>query len=128
MIKTKSYALGGVTSDWLAWELDGNHRPSRENVTIAVKQNLSDGTVVSYNDQKQIQAYTAQDNEVPVGIYVGETIATTNSDLGQGVIVARSARIVPNNIRFAVASLTDEQLATALADLAKINITTVRQA
>lgn len=125
MIKTKSYALGGTTSDWLAWELDGNHRPSRENVVIATNQALNDGMVVSVNEQHQVQAYTAVENEIPVGIYIGEAITTTKSDVGNGVIAARDTRIVLEKLNFKT-PLTDEQTTTMLGHLAQANITTVR--
>ena len=123
----KTVELGPVTSDWLAWELDGNHQPSRENKDIAVSQTLVDGSVVSENTDGEIQLYAAATDEVAIGIYIGKPITTTSSDTEKGVIVARDARIVEENITFK-SGLTDTQKAAAMADLAKLSITPVRLA
>ncbi|ENV46189.1 hypothetical protein P255_02978 [Acinetobacter brisouii CIP 110357] len=123
----KSYVKKQVTSDWLAEELDGNHRPSRENVIIAVDQSLVDGQVVSYNSNKEIQAYSGAVSEVAAGIYTGKSVTTDSSNTANGVIVARIAKVVAENLVFKD-GLTAGQEAAALDDLAKINITLVRLA
>lgn len=123
----KNYEKGPVTADWLAVELQGNHRPSRENVVVAADQAIKDGTVVSYNASKQIQVYAAATDEVAAGIYVGDAITTSASDTGDGVIIARTAKVVAENLVFKD-GLTAAQQAAALSDLAKIDITLVRLA
>lgn len=118
--------MKGVTSDWLAAELDGNHRPSRENVVVAASQTLTDGLVVSLNANGQAQVYGGATDEVAAGVFVGE--ATTGAgETGAGVIVARTAKVVVKNLKFKSGLATAKQTA-ALADLAKLHITTVRSA
>lgn len=114
------------TSAWLAVELDGNHRPSRENVVVAASQTLTDGLVVSLNANGQAQVYGGATDEVAAGVFIGE--ATTGaSETGAGVIVARTAKVVVENLTFKSGLTTAKQTA-ALADLAKLHITTVRSA
>lgn len=114
------------TSTWLAVELDGNHRPSRENVVVAASQTLTDGLVVSLNSSGQAQVYGGATDEVAVGVFVGE--ATTGlGETGAGVIVARTAKVVVANLKFK-SGLAEAKQTAALADLAKLHITTVRSA
>ena len=127
------------TSAWLANELDGNHRPSRENVVIAASQTLVDGAVVSLNATGQIQAFTAAaaveasgddpavPREVAIGVYVGESVITGAAATAEGVIVARTAKVVAENLTWG-AALEAADIAAGLADLAAKDITTVRSA
>ncbi|WP_180052046.1 head decoration protein [Acinetobacter sp. YH12099] len=119
--------LGKPTSAWLANELDGNHRPSRENVVVAASQELTDGTVVSLNANGQAQIYAGATDEVAAGIFVGDAVTTGAGVTGAGVIVARTAKVVAENLTFKSGLATAKQTA-ALADLAKLHITTVRSA
>ena len=119
--------LGKPTSAWLANELDGNHRPSRENVVVAASQELTDGTVVSLNANGQAQIYAGVTDEVAAGIFVGDAVTTGAGVTGAGVIVARTAKVVAENLTFKSGLTTAKQTA-ALADLAKLRITTVRSA
>lgn len=116
----------GVTSDWLAVELNGNHRPSRENVVVAASQTLTDGLVVSLNANGQAQVYGGATDEIAAGIFVGE--ATTGAGAtANGVIVARNAKVVAGKLTFK-SGLAGAKQTAALADLAKLHITTVRSA
>ena len=115
-----------VTSNWLAVELDGNHRPSRENVDVAVSQTLVDGSVVSKNANGQVQIYGGATDEKAVGIFVGN-VTTTATETGKGVIVARVAKVVVEQLTFK-AGLADAKKTASLADLAVLHITTVRSA
>ena len=119
--------LGKPTSAWLANELDGNHRPSRENVVVAASQELTDGTVVSLNANGQAQIYAGVTDEVAAGIFVGDAVTTGAGVTGAGVIVARTAKVVAENLTFKSGLTTAKQTA-ALAGLAKLHITTVRSA
>lgn len=116
----------GVTSDWLATELDGNHRPSRENVVVAVSQALTDGAVVSKNVGGEVQVFGGAVDEKAVGVFVGE-VATGAGATGKGVIVARTAKIVAEKLTWK-SGLAGAKQTAALADLAALHITTVRSA
>ncbi|MFH7767726.1 head decoration protein [Acinetobacter sp. BSP-28] len=116
----------GVTSDWLAVELDGNHHPSRENAVVAASQTLTDGLVVSLNANGQVQVYGGATDEVAAGIFVGEA-ATGVGETAKGVIVARNAKVVAEKLTFK-SGLAGAKQTAALADLAKLHITTVRSA
>ena len=117
---------GGVTSDWLAFELDGNHRQSRENVTVAASQTLVDGQVISYDGTGKVVAFTAAVDQVPAGIMVGG-VATGASTTAKGVAVVRDARVVVSKLTWHADVDSTEQTA-ALAELLKLGITTVRSA
>lgn len=114
------------TSTWLAVELDGNHRPSRENVVVAASQELTDGLIVSLNANGQAQVYGGATDEVAAGVFVGE-VTTAAGVVGAGVIVARTAKVVVANLKFK-SGLAGAKQTAALADLAKLHITTVRSA
>lgn len=114
------------TSAWLAVELDGNHRPSRENVVVAASQELTDGLVVSLNANDQAQVYGGATDETAAGVFVGEA-KTAAGETASGLIVARNAKVVVANLKFKSGLATAKQTA-ALADLAKLHITTVRSA
>ena len=116
----------GVTSDWLAWELDGNHRPSRENVTVAASQALVNGAVVSKNAGGEVQVFGGATDEKAVGVFVGE-VTTGAGATGKGVIVARTAKIVAEKLTWK-SGLAGAKQTAALADLAALHITTVRSA
>ena len=119
--------LEKTTSAWLASELDGNHQPSRENVIVAASQALIDGLVVSLNSNGQAQVFGGAENEVAAGIFVGESITTGSGATGSGVIVARNAKVVVANLKFK-SGLAQAKQTAALADLAKLHISTVRSA
>lgn len=116
----------GVTSDWLATELDGNHCPSRENVVVAASQTLTDGLVVSLNANGQAQVFGGAVDEKAAGVFVGEA-TTGSSATGKGVIVARTAKIVAEKLTWK-SGLAGAKQTAALADLAALHITTVRSA
>lgn len=118
---------GGVTSDWLAFELDGNHRQSRENVTVAASQTLVDGQVIAYDGTGKAVAFTAAVSQVPAGIYVGDAVTTGASATAKGVAVVRDARVVVSKLTWHADVDSTEQTA-ALAELLKLGITTVRSA
>lgn len=115
------------TSEWLAVELEGNHRPSRENVVVAASQELTDGLVVSLNATGQAQIYGGTTDEVAAGVYVGADVKTASGETASGVIVAHNAKVVVANLKFKTGLVVAKQTA-ALADLAKLHITTVRSA
>lgn len=116
----------GVTSDWLATELDGNHRPSRENAIVAVSQTLVDGAVVSLNASGHVQVFGGAVDEKAAGVFVGE-VTTGAGATGKGVIVARTAKIVAEKLTWKLGLAGAKQTA-ALVDLAALHITTVRSA
>ena len=116
----------GVTSDWLAWELDGNHRPSRENATVAASQALVNGAVVSKNAGGEVQVFGGATDEKAVGVFVGE-VTTGAGATGKGVIVARTAKIVAEKLTWK-SGLAGAKQTAALADLAALHITAVRSA
>ena len=116
----------GVTSDWLATELDGNHRPSRENVTVAASQALVSGAVVSKNAGGEVQVFGGATDEKAVGVFAGE-VTTGAGATGKGVIVARTAKIVAEKLTWK-SGLAGAKQTAALADLAALHITTVRSA
>ena len=109
----------GVTSDWLAWELDGNHRPSRENATVAINQTIEDGQPVSLDASGDIVVFDG--TGAVAGIAIG-TVKTT-AEKGKGVILAHQARIVAEKLK-----VEANDLATVVAGLKTLGITTVRSA
>ncbi|MEG2433659.1 MAG: head decoration protein [Acinetobacter sp.] len=114
----------GVTSDWLATELDGNHCPSRENSIVAASQALVDGAVVSLNASGHVQVFGGAVDEKAAGVFVGE-VTTGAGATGKGVIVARTAKIVAEKLTWK-SGLAGAKQTAALADLAALHITTVR--
>ena len=117
MVKTAEKA--GVTSDWLAWELEGNHRPSRENVSVAANQTIKDGQPISFDASGDAVAFDG------TGAVAGVAIngVTTKTEKGKGVILAHQARIVPEKLVGVVGDL-----ATVVAGLKTLGITAVRSA
>lgn len=126
MSASKTYTLGKPTSAWLAVELDGNHRPSRENKIVAAGQTLTDGMVVGYDENNHI-VQVSESNTSAVGIFVGDTITTASNETGQGVIVARTAKVVGENLTIP-ASFSATLQAQVFSALAQLNITLVRSA
>lgn len=122
----KTYTLGKPTTAWLAVELDGNHRPSRENKIVAAGQTLKDGMVVAYDQNNHI-VKASNLNPNAVGVFVGDTVTTAANETGQGVIVARSAKVVGENLTLP-SDLTVDAQAQVFSDLEKLNITLVRSA
>lgn len=116
----------GVTSDWLAFELDGNHRQSRENITVAASQTLVDGQVISYDESGNVVAFTAAVDQVPAGIMVGN-VTTGAGATAKGVAVVRDARIVAKKLTWH-ADVDSTEQGTALAKLLELGITTARSA
>ena len=125
MVQTVTDSHSAVT-DVIAWELEGNHRPSRENVVVAASQTLTDGLVVSLNASGQAQVFGGAIGEKAAGVFVGE--ATTGaSATGKGVIVACTAKIVAEKLTWK-SGLAGAKQTAALADLAALNILPVRSA
>lgn len=118
MVKTVEKA--SVTSDWLAWELEGNHRPSRENVSVAASQDIKDGQPVSFNASGDAIAFTGEG--AVVGICIGGV--KTSAEKGKGVILAHQSRIVPEKLT----NVEADDLATVVAGLKTLGITAVRSA
>lgn len=109
----------GVTSDWLAWELDGNHRPSRENVSVAINQNIKDGQVISFDGAGDMIAFDG------VAAVAGVCIngVKTGAEKGKGVILAHLSRVVAEKL-----VVDSGQLVNAIAGLKTLGITAVRSA
>ena len=116
----------GVTSDWLAFEVDGNHRQSRENITVAASQTLVDGQVISYDESGNVVAFTAAVDQVPVGIMVGN-VTTGAGATAKGAAVVRDARIVAEQLTWH-ADVDSTEQGIALAELLELGITTARSA
>ena len=116
-----------VVSDVIAWELEGNHRPSRENAVIAASQDLSNGTVISYNGSGQVQAFGGVTGEVAAGIYIGDAVTTGAGQTAKGVVIARDARFVDGKLVYK-SGLSTAKKTEALASLKALHITPVRSA
>ncbi|MCH7395212.1 head decoration protein [Acinetobacter dispersus] len=126
MVKTVELTKA-IVSNVIAWELEGNHRPSRENAVIAASQDLSNGTVISYNANGQVQIFGGATDEVAAGIFIGERIVTTSGQTAKGVVIARDARFVEGTLLFK-SGLTNAKKTEALASLKALHITPVRAA
>lgn len=116
-----------VVSDVIAWELEGNHRPSRENAVIAASQDLSNGTVISYNANNQVQIFGGATDEVAAGIFIGERVVTGAGQTANGVVMARDARFVDGSLIYK-SGLSNTKKTEALASLKALHITPVRAA
>lgn len=114
-----------VVSDVIAWELEGNHRPSRNNETVAASQSLVNGQVVAKNGSGQIIAYTVAATAAAVGIFVGEAIVTGAGQTAKCVIVARDARFADEKLVYA-SGVTNGEKTNALTALAALSILPVR--
>ncbi|MFR9677511.1 head decoration protein [Acinetobacter sp. SEK570] len=126
MVKTVNLTAAIITSV-IAWELDGNHRPSRENAVIAASQDLSNGTVISYNANGQVQIFGGATDEVAAGIFIGEQIITAAGQMAKGVVIARDARFVEGSLIYK-SGLSNAKKTEALASLKALHITPVRAA
>lgn len=116
-----------ATSDWLAVELQGNHQPSRENAVVAASQTLKDGMPISIDVTGKIQAFGGATDEKAAGIFIGADVVTGAGETKKGVYLARIAKVVVEELTWKSGVASPKQMA-ALADLAALNITTVRSA
>lgn len=112
-------------SDVIAWELDGNHRPSRDNVVVAASQTMTIGLVVTLDGTGKVIAYADGTATDAVGIYVGEPVTTGVGETAAGVIIARDARYAAGKLTFDAGADAGEQTA-ALGNLAALGILPVR--
>ncbi len=116
-----------VVSDVIAWELEGNHRPSRKNVTIAASQSLVNGQVIAFDGSGNVIKFSVQATNAAAGIYIGDSVVTGSGQTAQGVIIARDARYAEGKLAYA-SGVTNVEKNYAVAALALLNITAVRSA
>jgi len=116
-----------VVSDVIAWELEGNHRPSRKNVTIAASQSLVNGQVVAFDGSGNVIKFSVQATNAAAGIYIGDAVTTGAGQTANGVIIARDARYAEGKLAYA-SGVTSGEKTNAVAALALLNITAVRSA
>lgn len=116
-----------VVSDVIAWELEGNHRPSRKNVTIAASQSLVNGQVIAFDGSGNVIKFSVQATNAAAGIYIGDPVITGSGQTANGVIIARDARYVEGKLVYA-SGVTNGEKTNAVAALALLNITAVRSA
>lgn len=116
-----------AVSDVIAWELGGNHRPSRKNVTIASSQSLVNGQVVAFDGSGNIIKFSVQATNAAAGIYIGDSVVTGSGQTANGVIIARDARYAEGKLAYA-SGVTNGEKTNAVAALALLNITAVRSA
>lgn len=126
MVQTVTDSHSAVT-DVIAWEVEGNHRPSRKNVTIAANQDLSNGAVISYNSNNQVQIFGGATDEVAAGIFIGERIVTGAGQTANGVVIERDAQFVDGTLIYK-SGLSNAKKTEALASLQALQITPVRAA
>ena len=116
-----------VVSDVIAWELEGNHRPSRKNVTIAASQSLVNGQAIAFDGSGNVIKFSVQATNAAAGIYIGDSVVTGSGQTAQGVIIARDARYAEGKLAYA-SGVTNGEKTNAVAALALLNITAVRSA
>ena len=116
-----------AVSDVIAWELDGNHRPSRENVTIAASQSLVNGQAIAFDGSGNVIKFSVQATNAAAGIYIGDSVVTGSGQTAQGVIIARDARYVEGKLAYA-SGVTSGEKTNAVTALAALNILPVRSA
>ena len=116
-----------AVSDVIAWELEGNHRPSRKNVTIAASQSLVNGQVIAFDGTGDVIKFSVQATNAAAGIYIGDSVVTGSGQTAQGVIIARDARYAEGKLAYA-SGVTNGEKTNAVAALALLNITAVRSA
>lgn len=116
-------AVSGV----IAWELEGNHRPSRENVTIAASQSLVNGQVIAFDGTGNVIKFSVQATNAAAGIYIGDAVTTGAGQTAKGVVIARDARYAEGKLAYA-SGVTNGEKTNAVAALALLNITAVRSA
>lgn len=114
-----------TVTDVIAWELDGNHRPSRENITVAASQTLVNGQVIAKDGTGKVIAYTAQATTAAAGIFIGDAVTTGAGQTAQGVIVANDARYAEGKLAYA-SGVTSGEKTNAVTALAALNIKQVR--
>ena len=116
-----------VVSDVIAWELEGNHRPSRKNVTIAASQSLVNGQVIAFDGSGNVIKFSGQLINAAAGIYIGDAVTTGAGQTAKGVVIARDARYAEGKLVYA-SGVTNGEKTNAVAALALLNITAVRSA
>ena len=116
-----------AVSDVIAWELEGNHRPSRKNVTIAASQSLVNGQVIAFDDSGDVIEFSVQATNAAAGIYIGDPVVTGSRQTAQGVIIARDARFAEGKLAYA-SGVTAGEKTNAVTALAALNILPVRSA
>ena len=116
-----------VVSDVIAWELEGNHRPSRKNVTIAASQSLVNGQVIAFDGTGSVIKFSVQATNAAAGIYIGDAVTTGAGQTAKGVIIACDARYAEGKLAYA-SGVTNGEKTNAVAALALLNITAVRSA
>ena len=83
-----------AVSDVIAWELEGNHRPSRKNVTIAASQSLVNGQVIAFDGTGNVIKFSVQATNAAAGIFIGDAVTTGAGQTAKGVIID-SMRVMP---------------------------------
>jgi len=126
MVQTVTDSHSAV-SDVIAWELEGNHRPSRKNVTIAASQSLVNGQVIAFDGSGNVIKFSVQATNAAAGIYIGDSVVTGSGQTANGVIIARDARYAEGKLAYASGVINGEKT-NAVAALALLNITAVRSA
>ena len=116
-----------VVSDVIAWELEGNHRPSRKNVTIAASQSLVNGQVIAFDGSGNVIKFSGQATNAAAGIFIGDAVTTGAGQTAKGVVIARDARYAEGKLAYA-SGVTNGEKTNAVAALALLNITAVRSA
>jgi len=126
MVQTVTDSHSAV-SDVIAWEVEGNHRPSRKNVTIAASQSLVNGQVIAFDGSGNVIKFSVQATNAAAGIYIGDSVVTGSGQTANGVIIARDARYAEGKLAYASGVINGEKT-NAVAALALLNITAVRSA
>ena len=116
-----------TVSDVIAWELEGNHRPSRKNVTIAASQSLVNGQVIAFDGTGNVIKFSVQATNAAAGIFIGDAVTTGAGQTAKGVIIALDARYAEGKLAYA-SGVTNGEKTNAVAALALLNITAVRSA
>ena len=126
MVQTVTDSHSAVT-DVIAWEEEGNHRPSRKNVTIAASQSLVNGQVIAFDGTGNVIKFSVQATNAAAGIYIGDSVVTGSGQTANGVIIARDARYAEGKLAYA-SGVTNGEKTNAVAALELLNITAVRSA
>ena len=126
MVQTVTDSHSAV-SDVIAWEVEGNHRPSRKNVTIAASQSLVNGQVIAFDGSGNVIKFSVQATNAAAGLYIGDSVVTGSGQTANGVIIARDARYAEGKLAYASGVINGEKT-NAVAALALLNITAVRSA
>lgn len=126
MVQTVTDSHSAV-SDVIAWEVEGNHRPSRKNVTIAASQSLVNGQVIAFDGSGNVIKFSVQATNAAAGIFIGDAVTTGAGQTANGVIIARDARYAEGKLAYA-SGVTNGEKTNAVAALALLNITAVRSA